>query len=1525
MITIRRPGRIVIKMAVAITLVMALGLGGYFLHQHRKSAAVAHALTAGTTAFDNREYSKAALELGRYLTAHRDDVPVLMKYAEVQLRRRPPSQGATQQAINAYESVLRLQPGHAEAAENLIDIYLATGGATHAERVARGWTEICPEDPLAQAYLVRALLADNEGEALAKETETLEKKLAQQPGHVEAAAILAGAYRIQAGRVIEDNEANGLASSTDSPVARALQLLDKADEVLDRLVKAAPDSAGARVTRAGFWNSVLFTRDRLEAAHRQSTSKPSSEEANADQPPAQDSNPPVLAERREPILDDLKAAAKLESSDPNVLLQLADLQFRCGLRQEAETHFDLAEKAAPDNAAVYLPRGHLLLETGHFAAGAAWADRALKAPLGERRYDILPLAMEFYANAERQSDAETCLAEFKERGGPSENLLYLQGVIELAKDEPYKAIVSLERAIAGAEAVKRPLPRAHLLLARCYIQCHNPRRAVEPLKRYIQQRRGTPVASAQLQLAGVYFQLGRWEEAAKAAQDAHSQSLWEARLLGIGDSPFFQSLFLQADLAKLGGNKPNKDIVERLRKQITTMMEHSPDLSRNTALNELLARVLVSQGRLDEAVRTMKALRDTSEDKRAVTLGLANVYAEAGDYDSAVREITAVMATAEDEDKPALQRHLARLHDAKGDLPTARKLLDEAIAHAEGPLRRDLALTQASYLLRQDKQGQDDEALLAERRNQARALLTRIASEDPSDVRPRLRLLAMGPSDGQGPSQQRLVDELKRIQGEAGLEWRYWQARLWLQSDDWRTHQDKIKSLLDECLDKDPAWAKAITAMSIFCEKTGDMNQAVDLCRRGFLAAPSNAQLGMRFLLLASRQERWDDVDVALNMLGAIEDASLQKALEEHRFAQAMRRDNVQQAQAILEKRIEDPEDYLSRLQLADLLRSHGNKRRADELLAEASRIAPDAPEVLQAQVRHQIAVLKDMNAALRRCNEAIAKKPTPEGYRLRAGVHEEMGSIEKAAADLRKLASLEGQAEKGYLALGRLHYKSGDLEKALQGWREGLSACPESVLLRGALAEAMIGSGDAKRREQARQIIEARLAEDPDDPEFLVMRADCLFDTDPKEAERIWQRVAEKHPESAKAFARLVSLAMNNHRTDQALRLIEQGLSANPGHSGLLLLQSRLLLNDSPSRAAIVARKALQADPDNESAAIAYANALHASGALEEALDVLSRFLAARKGAEALNARLRLSGLLLAAAEKCRKNRDTQGMKTALTQTDRHLRQADALTTDRSRIVQIRFLWHRLRDEWDTGLSLVREHLKARPDDLAVADLAGSTLLTDKQAPRRELAIAFFQHIVQQRPEVPQSYSALCMAYYELGRIAEARRTLERGLKVAPDHADLVNDLAWIICEEQGDPKSAEKLARKRVQAGKDVPPTLWDTWGVVQYRLGRTEESAGALREALAHPRANETTRQAAMFHLARTLAAEDPDESKRLLDELLRTPAEQIRLSASELEEARTLHKQLVGDAPAEGTSKRPAESTRIGSVHGSTARR
>src|SRR5690606_8940725 len=134
-----RSGRDVKRLLIIVVATGVAGVGIFALHKHRKKAATAAALEQGLAAYESRQYTQAAINLGKYLTVDSQNIDVLLKYAESQLHRRPQSRGSSQQAVSALETINRIQPGQSKACDLLTQIYFAAEDLDNAERIINTW------------------------------------------------------------------------------------------------------------------------------------------------------------------------------------------------------------------------------------------------------------------------------------------------------------------------------------------------------------------------------------------------------------------------------------------------------------------------------------------------------------------------------------------------------------------------------------------------------------------------------------------------------------------------------------------------------------------------------------------------------------------------------------------------------------------------------------------------------------------------------------------------------------------------------------------------------------------------------------------------------------------------------------------------------------------------------------------------------------------------------------------------------------------------------------------------------------------------------------------------------------------------------------------------------------------------------------------------------------------------------------------------------------------------------------------
>src|SRR4030042_6567943 len=133
------PGRY-FNWRLAIVLVISLvvlGVSAFGLRQWRRTNRAERSLVLGKKAYDEHKWEEAAEHLGSYIALERDNVSILLKYADAQLKIRPAKRNRVQQAIGAYRTVLRLDRENSDAAMQLAEVYLDIGSPGEAGLIVR--------------------------------------------------------------------------------------------------------------------------------------------------------------------------------------------------------------------------------------------------------------------------------------------------------------------------------------------------------------------------------------------------------------------------------------------------------------------------------------------------------------------------------------------------------------------------------------------------------------------------------------------------------------------------------------------------------------------------------------------------------------------------------------------------------------------------------------------------------------------------------------------------------------------------------------------------------------------------------------------------------------------------------------------------------------------------------------------------------------------------------------------------------------------------------------------------------------------------------------------------------------------------------------------------------------------------------------------------------------------------------------------------------------------------------------------
>jgi len=111
--------------------------------------------------------------------------------------------------------------------------------------------------------------------------------------------------------------------------------------------------------------------------------------------------------------------------------------------------------------------------------------------------------------------------------------------------------------------------------------------------------------------------------------------------------------------------------------------------------------------------------------------------------------------------------------------------------------------------------------------------------------------------------------------------------------------------------------------------------------------------------------------------------------------------------------------------------------------------------------------------------------------------------------------------------------------------------------------------------------------------------------------------------------------------------------------------------------------------------------------------------------------------------------------------------------------------------------------------------------------------AVDAFAHALQVAPDDPDLLYGRGLAYAEAGNVDAAVADFRHLLKIKPGDVDASNALGFTLVDADRDLPEAEKLIAV-ARAAKPDDPSIADSWGWLQYRLGHLDQAAQTLRGA-------------------------------------------------------------------------------------------
>ena len=435
-----------------------------------------------------------------------------------------------------------------------------------------------------------------------------------------------------------------------------------------------------------------------------------------------------------------------------------------------------------------------------------------------------------------------------------------------------------------------------------------------------------------------------------------------------------------------------------------------------------------------------------------------------------------------------------------------------------------------------------------------------------------------------------------------------------------------------------------------------------------------------------------------------------------------------------------------------------------------------------------------------------------------------------------------------------------------------------------------------AKRVDEAVPYLEKLLSSPGVNLESGFLQINRLLAGNPDKAAnlRVVRKLAARHAQLPQAHYAIAQAAAAAGQDGEALKAIRRAEELRPDWEGAVLFEAQLLQKRSSAEAAKRLGEFVARNPQSRDGRLGYARALVLDKRLPEARKQFEAVLAANPG----NGELAYAVGLLAfqlkdyevAEESMRKllgmkYRDPDGVRYILGQIAEEkkdwpgavkwyeeikdgehalaarLRTANALSRG-GQLEEARSYLHKvaaenpdqqvqltvaeaqiLRDakRYRDAFELLATALK---DDPEQPELLYDYALTAEKVDRFDVLEGSLQRLIKVQPDHAHAYNALGYSLAERNqRLPEARKLIERALELSPDDSFIVDSMGWVQYRE-GDLKGAARTLRRAYDGRPDAE--IGAHLGEVLWQMGNRAEANRVWEESLKSAPDNESLRQ-------------------------------------------------------------------------------
>ncbi|MBN1123694.1 MAG: tetratricopeptide repeat protein [Sedimentisphaerales bacterium] len=1064
---------------------------------------------------------------------------------------------------------------------------------------------------------------------------------------------------------------------------------------------------------------------------------------------------------RDRAIEDINTAKTMDMESIMDKLSLAEVMINAALLEDARQQLRLVQQDEPENLVMWRLWAVLVKRVGNRDEMEEVAQQILSLT-GRGKILLYSVATELFVLVEDFDSARKCIEDLRREKIVKGQVEFLEGLLAEKQSRNREAIEHWQRALQEGMNTEE----LHLRLSVAYNSLQDTQSAIGHLRDILS--RGESVR-ASLLLSELLMEIGQFGEAMQQAQAILQRHPDDQRALLI---------LTQARLFVAGmDSSPSKADWDKLLSGIDFLEKEGSDsvTCRLLRIRAFLQRykVMGNQKDLDEAGLLARELETAFSNDVRAGLAPVEVLMAADRFDEARQQLEILVSRYNDSFAPI--QYLVSVYEQLNELHKSPRVIEECLSKMESDSdRRQLALLLAQVYKELDLP------------DKAFSILDKQIQEWPQDIAILRKAIESARSAGYKDKLQPFIDQIKAIEGDKGWQWRYEQARLWFDSEQFVQRYPEIVDLLKANLLTNPADQLSRTLLAASQAKKGDYHLAVAHYQDALTRDPDNVTLLISTVSALYRAGEIEKADALLENAARRKLYDPELRLSEMQIQGLLMKEQLPAAGQLLEDMLSKmPENDQARLVLARIRIQQKQYDLAMALLDDLAQRKPDSAEVVAARVALYLD-RTDTEQALRECNEFIERVGTSEAYMLRARAYLRLDRIDDATRDMQQVRDMETDPIKSVLIETGFYILAGQIDHAIKIIKPAMVKYPEDQRIIRQAAVLLAASPNKNEREEAYDVLKKAIQLIGEDLQLLLLRAQYLLaQKDPQATQQALDDLAElskKYPKIEQVWTLQAEIYLAEGKRIKALETIHLGLRYLPKSVELTRLKARCeALTSSPEMAVLTLERLAEQNPDRLDVGVNLAEMYVKTGQTIKAIRLL-----------------RNMGSQIGNSEK---------------------------SNERNRI------------------------------DLALA-------VTLQSSGNWQEAVGLYRKVLTEQPE----------------------------------NIVAINNLAWILCEQENKYSEALQMAQKGLTLSPDYTDLL-DTRGVIYYRLRQYPQSAKDLKRCILAYSEQASALTGSYFHLARTESKlGDINSARENLAKALELNKTRGGLSANEVNEASELQEEL-----------------------------